>query len=33
MKRLVREDRKENGTKVFLVLENLKVHHAKPVKA
>jgi hypothetical protein len=33
MNRLVQEARKENGAKVFLVLDNLKVHHAKPVKA
>ena len=33
MRRLVREARKENGTKVFLVLDNLRVHHGKPVKA
>lgn len=33
MKRLVQEARRKNGAKVFLVLDNLKVHHAKPVKA
>ena len=33
MKRLVQEARKENGAKVFLVLDNLKVHHARLVKA
>ena len=33
MKRLVQEARKENGAKVFLILDNLKVHHAKSVKA
>ena len=33
MGRLVHEARKDSAAKVFLVLDNLKVHHAKPVKA
>ncbi|MBK6866517.1 MAG: IS630 family transposase [Burkholderiales bacterium] len=33
MKRLVQEAKKANTGKVFLVLDNLKVHHAKLVKA
>ena len=33
MKRLVQEVKKGNAGKVFLVLDNLKVHHARPVKA
>ncbi len=33
MKRLVQEAKKENSAKVFLVLDNLKVHHARLVKA
>lgn len=32
MKRLVQEAKKENGAKVFLVLDNLRVHHARLVK-
>ena len=32
MGRLVHEARKDGAPKVFLVLDNLKVHHAKPVK-
>ena len=33
MKRLVQEAKKDKGGKVFLVLDNLKVHHARVVKA
>ena len=33
MKRLVQDARKDKAGKVFLVLDNLKVHHAKLVKA
>lgn len=33
MKRLVQEVKKGNSAKVFLILDNLRVHHAKPVKA
>jgi transposase len=33
MKRLVQEVRKGNSGKVFLVLDNLKVHHARAVQA
>lgn len=33
MKRLVQEAKKGSSGKVFLLLDNLKVHHAKAVKA
>ena len=33
MKRLVQDARKDKAGKVFLVLDNLKVHHARLVKA
>ena len=33
MKRLAQEASKNKGAKVFLMLDNLKVHHAKLVKA
>ncbi|WP_347484761.1 IS630 family transposase [Vandammella animalimorsus] len=33
MKRLVQEVKKGSSAKVFLILDNLRVHHAKPVKA
>lgn len=33
MKRLVQEAKKDKGAKVFLVLDNLKVHHARLVQA
>ena len=32
-KRMAQERSKERGSKVFLALDNLKGHHAKPVKA
>ena len=33
MRRLVRESQKESAPKVFLILDNLKVHHARQVQA
>lgn len=33
MRRLVRESQKNKAPKVFLLLDNLKVHHAKAVQA